>query len=94
MLNTTINSNTAGGEGGGGLFQRYGGTVSLINSVIANSEANYDCLLSDGVFSAHMNNLIEDGICDVDSAGFCGPRMATTMEMPFVISGHLKFSAR
>ena len=68
LLNATLSNNSAAGDGGGGFLQKYGGDLSIINTVIANSQASNECALLGGVFSAHINNLIEDGSCDVPSA--------------------------
>ena len=64
LLNSTLFNNTQQNEGGGGLLSKYGGTVSMINTVIANSVGSNDCALLSGVFSAHTNNLVEDGSCN------------------------------
>ena len=68
LNNSTISNNTAVSEGGGGLWHGYSGTINLTNTVIANSEAANDCVQTGGSFEKHLNNLIEDGSCDVPGA--------------------------
>ena len=70
LLNATLSGNSQQNEGGGGLLSKNGGTVSMINTVIADSGGANDCALLSSSFSANSNNLIEDGSCNTEAVNF------------------------
>jgi CSLREA domain-containing protein len=65
IINSTISGNSTNGTGGG--LRVFSGTVTLQNTIIANSATGGDCYLSGGVISNGGYNLVEDNSC-----GFTG----------------------
>ncbi len=72
ILNSTFSGNSAAAEGGGILYSKtyYFSTLTLINTVIANSPAGGDCYITGGAIDTNRNNLVEDGSCSANGVNF------------------------
>ena len=70
MSNTTVSDNSAEYGGGGGIYA-FNSSISLSNSIVANSTAGGDCLVvsTAGVSSISVgtDNIITDGSCATDA---------------------------
>lgn len=62
--NSTITSNTAGSTLGGGIAS-FSGSVTLVNTIVANQLAGGDCVDISATINASLNNLDSDGTCGV-----------------------------
>ncbi len=65
LINNTFSANSAsigGPTSGGGIYSQ-GGSVSLINTILANSPTGVDCYNDFGPWGLLLNNLIETGNC-------------------------------
>ncbi|CAG0930329.1 Collagenase ColH [Thermoflexales bacterium] len=68
LINTTFYSNTSPvSDSGGGLYNHEGASLSLVNTLIAHSVGG-DCY-NIGTITSNINNLIEDGSCNVTLSG-------------------------
>ena len=72
ILNSTFSGNSAAAEGGGIFYSKtyYFSTLTLINTVIANSPAGGDCYTTGGAIDTNRNNLVEDGSCSTNGVNF------------------------
>ena len=72
ILNSTFSGNSAAAEGGGIFYSKtyYFSTLTLINTVIANSPAGGDCYTTGGAIDTNRNNLVEDGSCSANGVNF------------------------
>jgi hypothetical protein len=66
ISNTTISGNNA--KVGGGVFNNFGSTTVLQNSIVANNPAGGDCS-GDGTTTSRGFNLSSDATCDFDGPG-------------------------
>jgi hypothetical protein len=65
VTNSTFSGNSA--PAGGGIHSHAGfyaeGVLNYSNTIIANSSAGGDCVISDGFIGTNTNNLVEDNSC-------------------------------
>jgi CSLREA domain-containing protein len=72
VLNSTFSGNSAAAAGGGFFYSKTYtfSTLTLINTVIANSPAGGDCYTIAGAINTNLNNLVEDGSCSANGINF------------------------
>ncbi|MCH8853382.1 MAG: right-handed parallel beta-helix repeat-containing protein, partial [Planctomycetes bacterium] len=74
MASSSVSGNTAGGFLGGGIFNTKFGTVTIVNSILANSTNAADCDNFGVVIDAGYN-IVEDGTCISAPTSFSGDPM-------------------
>jgi predicted outer membrane repeat protein len=76
LAHTTFSGNSA--PSGGGLYVNSAATVSLVNSIVANSSPGNECF-NVGVFVDGGYNIVEDGTCISAGTSFPGDPLLTPL---------------
>ena len=69
LTNLTINANTANGAGTGGNIFNDTASLSVINTIVADSDIDGNCFNSDGFINSLGNNLESADTCGFNAAG-------------------------
>jgi hypothetical protein len=68
MTHDTLSGNVASAADGGGAMRNLNGTVTLTANILADSDADFDCV-SNNTVNDNGHNLVEDGSCGFPVGG-------------------------